>query len=324
MKPSKLITVFVAALLLVALIFAFSPKKEAKNETSKAAQTTKALPKKIEVTDSTGKKMSVPTRPSHVVVFDNGSLDTIAALGESKSVVGAATKNLPSYLSQFKKIESAGGLKEPDLEKINALQPDIIIISGRQESFKDDLEKIAPVLYLATDNTKVWESTKSNIMTIASIYGKKDQATKKINQLDKNITRLKAKATKANLSTLTTLSNEGQLAAFGKASRYAIINDTFGFKNIDNTIKASTHGQQISFEYVLEKNPDLIFVIDRTKAISGVTSETSIANNELVKQTTAGKNKKVIDLDPSLWYLSGGGLQSTQLMIDGVEKAFSK
>lgn len=62
-------------------------------------------------------------------------------------------------------------------------------------------------------------------------------------------------------------------------------------------------------------------MIDRTKAISGKTTETLVASNELVKQTNASKNKKVIDLDPTLWYLSGGGLQSTQLMLDGVAKA---
>ena len=298
MKLSKLITVFTGTLLLGTLLVACGTKKEATTDSAKETTTTKSLPKKIEVTDSKGKKITVPTRPSKVVVFDNGSLDTIEALGESKSVAAVAVKNLPTYLTQFKTVASAGGLKEPDLEKINSLQPDFIIISGRQESFKADLEKIAPVLDLAVDTTKVWESTKANIMTIASIYEK------------------------SKLATLTVISNEGQLAAFGEKSRYAIVNDTFGFKNVDNTIKASTHGQQISFEYVLEKNPDVIFVVDRTKAIGGDSKETTVTNNELVKKTTAGKTNKVIELDPTLWYLSGGGIKSTQLMIDGVEKAF--
>lgn len=322
MKLSKLITVFTGTLLLGTLLVACGTKKEATTDSAKETTTTKALPKKIEVTDSKGKKITVPTRPSKVVVFDNGSLDTIEALGESKSVAAVAVKNLPTYLTQFKTVASAGGLKEPDLEKINSLQPDFIIISARQESFKADLEKIAPVLDLAVDTTKVWESTKANIMTIASIYGKTDEATKQVDKLEKNITTLKAKAEKSKLATLTVISNEGQLAAFGEKSRYAIVNDTFGFKNVDNTIKASTHGQQISFEYVLEKNPDIIFVVDRTKAIGGDSKETTVTNNELVKKTTAGKTNKVIELDPTLWYLSGGGIKSTQLMIDGVEKAF--
>ena len=321
MKFSKLITVFAGALVVTTLLVACGTKKESNADNAKQSQTTKSEPKKIEVTDAKGKKLTVPTHPKKVVVFDNGSLDTINALGEGKSVAAVALKNLPPYLSEFKSSESAGGLKEPDLEKINAVQPDLIIISARQESFKKDLEKIAPVLYLGVDNAKVWESTKANIMTLANIYGKETEATKQVETLEKNIAAVKEKAQKANLSTLTVLSNEGQLAAFGPGSRYAIVNDVFGFKSVDDTIKASTHGQQVSYEYVLEKNPDVLFVVDRTKALSGKTTETLVASNELVKQTNASKNKKVIDLDPTLWYLSGGGLQSTQLMLDGVAKA---
>ena len=39
------------------------------------------------------------------------------------------------------------------------------------------------------------------------------------------------------------------------------------------------------------KNPDIIFVIDRTKAIGGDTSQSTLTENELVQQTTAGKTE---------------------------------
>ena len=41
-----------------------------------------------------------------------------------------------------------------------------------------------------------------------------------------------------------------------------------------------------------------------------------------MKQTTAGKDGKVITLTPDVWYLSGGGIESTELMIKDVLKAF--
>ena len=43
-----------------------------------------------------------------------------------------------------------------------------------------------------------------------------------------------------------------------------------------------------------EKNPDILFVVDRTQSIGGDTSNNDMADNELVKQTNAGKNNKVI------------------------------
>jgi iron complex transport system substrate-binding protein len=75
-------------------------------------------------------------------------------------------------LKAFQSVESVGGLKEPDLEKINALKPQLIIISARQQSFKADLEKIAPVLDLSLDNSKVWDSTQSHINMQASMVKK--------------------------------------------------------------------------------------------------------------------------------------------------------
>ena len=236
-------------------------------------------------------------------------------------MIGAPTKSLPEYLADYKEVESAGGIKEPDLEKINQLKPDMIIISGRQQDFQDKLEKIAPTIYLSVDAKDTWNSTKKNIETLAEIFDKEDEAKTKIATLEKEIADVKEKAEASDEKALVILINEGQLSAYGMGSRFGIIHDTFGFKQADDAIEASTHGQSVSFEYVLEKNPDILFVIDRTKAVGGDDTNDNVTDNELVKQTNAGKNGKVISLEPDVWYLSGGGLESTHLMIEDVAKA---
>lgn len=276
--------------------------------------------KLITINDSDG-KVDVPLNPEKVVVFDMGSLDTIKALGKEKVVIGAPTDNIPDYLKSFKGVESVGGIKEPDLEKINELKPDLIIISGRQHDSKDALAKIAPVVYLSVDSEKTWESTKENINTLGTIFSAEKVATEKIATLETDIAALKEKATKSDLKSLVTLINEGELSAYGENSRFGIIHNTFGFPVVDDKIEASTHGQEVSYEYVLEKNPDVIFVIDRTKAIGGDISKNNVSENELVKETTAGKNKKIITLTPDVWYLSGGGIECTELMMADVEAA---
>lgn len=273
----------------------------------------------IIVKDSNG-SIEVPKNPKKVVVFDNGSLDTIDALGAGATVIGAPTENLPKYLEQYTKVESAGGIKEPDLEKINQLRPDLIIISGRQQDFQEKLSKIAPTIYLAVDVKDTWNSTKRNIQTLATIFDKKELADQKITELEAEIGDLKAEAEQSGEKALVVLVNEGQLSAYGEGSRFGIIHDTFGFKQADNAIEASTHGQSVSYEYVLEKNPDILFVIDRTKAVGGDDTNDNLDENELVKQTNAGKNSKIISLQPDVWYLSGGGIESTRLMIQDVAK----
>ncbi|MFS0928125.1 siderophore ABC transporter substrate-binding protein [Enterococcus durans] len=277
----------------------------------------------VSIKDSNGDRVEVQKNPQKVVVFDNGSLDTLDALGVGDRVIGAATKNLPSYLDKYKDVESAGGIKEPDLEKINQLQPDLIIISGRQSDYKEELAKIAPTLHLAVDTKEPWESVQQNVNALAEIFGKEDKAKEELATLTKEIEETKEKASKLEQTALVTLVNEGQLSAYGSGSRFGLVHDVFGFKQADDQIEASTHGQSVSYEYILEKNPGILFVVDRTKAIGGDDSKDNVSANELVAQTDAGKNDQVISLQPDVWYLSGGGLESMKLMIEDVNQVFN-
>lgn len=285
------------------------------------ASSTVATDTMLTVKDSNGESVEVQQNPEKVVVFDNGSLDTLDALGVGDKVIGAATKNLPAYLEKYQEVESAGGIKEPDLEKINEMQPDLIIISGRQSDYQEQLNQIAPTLYLAMDAEKSWESMQENVTTLAKIFDKEKEAEEKLTDLTKQIDEVKEKASALDQTALVTLVNEGQLSAYGSGSRFGLVHDLFGFKQADDQIEASTHGQSVSYEYVLEKNPGILFVIDRTKAIGGDTSNDNVAANELVAQTDAGKNDQVISLQPDVWYLSGGGLESMNLMIEDVNQA---
>lgn len=285
------------------------------------ASSTVATDTMLTVKDSNGESVEVQQNPEKVVVFDNGSLDTLDALGVGDKVIGAATKNLPAYLEKYQEVESAGGIKEPDLEKINEMQPDLIIISGRQSDYQEQLSQIAPTLYLAMDAEKPWESMQENVTTLAKIFDKEREAEEKLTDLTKQIDEVKEKASALDQTALVTLVNEGQLSAYGSGSRFGLVHDLFGFKQADDQIEASTHGQSVSYEYVLEKNPGILFVIDRTKAIGGDTSNDNVAANELVAQTDAGKNDQVISLQPDVWYLSGGGLESMNLMIEDVNQA---
>lgn len=284
------------------------------NHSSEVAQ------KDITITDANG-EITVPYQPKKVVVFDNSALDTLNTLGLGDVVVGAPTSNLPSFLSDFKSIESAGGIKEPDLEKINQMQPDLIIISGRQRDFLPDLEKIAPTIFFEVDSTDTWQSIQHNALALGQIFGKEAEAQTALDELATTISATKEKAEASEELALVVLMNEGELSAYGNGSRFSIVHNTFGFKQADEAIEASTHGQNISYEYILQKNPDVIFVVDRTKAVGGDQTKTSLADNDLVKDTNAGKNGKVIVLNSEVWYLAGSGLESLKIMLDDVNQA---
>ncbi len=78
---------------------------------------------------------------------------------------------------------------------------------------------------------------------------------------------------------------------------------------------------EIGFEYIAEKNPDLIFVVDRTTVVGGSDIASKTLDNDLVNNTTAAKDGKIIYLNPATWYLSGYGLESVPMMLTEVSDA---
>lgn len=268
-------------------------------------------------------EITIKSNPQKVVVFDFGTLDTLDKLGVE--VTGVPQSNVPSYLSKYSdaKYENVGGLKEPDFEKINSLSPDLIIISGRQQDSYEEFSKIAPTLYVAVDNANYMESFTKNVKTLGQIFGKEAEVETELTAINDSVKALNEKAKTDGKKSLIILANEGKISAYGSGSRFGIIHDVFGFAQADDKIEVSTHGQSVSYEYVADKNPDYLFVVDRDAAVKSDGSKSGSAKdaveNDLVKNTNAFKNGKIIYLDPNYWYLSGGGLVSVSEMVKEVE-----
>lgn len=290
-----------------------APKEES-NETAESDV--------IEITHKLAKEpVEVKKNPEKVVVFDFGILDTLDELGVE--VAGVPQKNVPSYLSKYEdeKYENVGSLKEPDFEAIHAMQPDVIFISARQADLYDELSEIAPTVYVGVDNENYIESFKENMNLVAEIFDKEDEMAVELADIDEKIAAIQEKTEGSDAKALIILANEGKVSAFGPNSRFGLIHDVFGFKAADEKIEVSTHGNGVTFEYILETNPDVLFVVDRTAVVGGETSAKETVENDLVKKTTAFNNDAIYYLDPNYWYLSGGGLLSIKEMIKEVEEA---
>ncbi|MCY8934085.1 siderophore ABC transporter substrate-binding protein [Bacillus atrophaeus] len=270
--------------------------------------------------------IKVTKNPKKVVVFNFGILDTLDKLGLQGSVAGLPKNSLPDYLSSYKndKYTDVGSLKEPDFEKVADLDPDLIIISGRQSDSYKEFSKIAPTIYLDIDSAKYMESFKSNTETIGKIFNKEDEVKSQLAKIDDSISDVKKTAKKVNKKGLVIMANDGKISAFGPKSRYGLIHDVFGVTPADQNIEASTHGQSVSYEYISKTNPDYLFVVDRGTAIGETSSTKQVVENDYVKKVNAVKNDHVVYLDSATWYLSGGGLESMAQMIkevkDGLEK----
>lgn len=311
----KIATIFLLVFFSI-LIVGCGAKKEEESAGSNDDQ--KSESETLTITHELG-ETKVKKNPEKVVVFDFGILDSMDKLGIEATALPKVT--IPSYLSKFEdeKYENVGSLKEPDFEKISEIQPDLIIISARQMDLYDQFSEIAPTIYLGVDTSKYMESFTKNTETLGKIFGKEAEVEKELAQVDESIKGLHEKASASGKNALIVLANEGKVSAFGPSSRFGLIHDVFGFEPVDNNLEVSTHGQSISFEYIVEKDPDYLFVIDRGAAVGGESSAKQVIENDLVKNTKAYKEGNIVYLDPDYWYLSGGGLVSVQEMVNEVE-----
>ncbi|WP_117168946.1 siderophore ABC transporter substrate-binding protein [Paraliobacillus sediminis] len=273
-------------------------------------------PTEIEVEHELG-TTTVPVNPEKVVVFDFGTLDSLDKLGVD--VAAVAQENLPSYLSSYEDsaYENAGTLFEPDFEKLAEIDPDLIIISGRTAEAYDDLTELAPTIHMGVDTTRYMESFEENVTLLGEIFTKQEEASTALEEIETTIADLK-ESIPTDKTGLIVLTNDGSLSAYGPGSRFGLIHDVFGITPADEEIESSTHGQNVSFEYVSETNPDYIFAVDRNKVTGGDYTAESSLDNELVNGTNAAQEDHIVLLSPDYWYLSGGGLISVAEMVNEI------
>ena len=302
---------------MILLLAACGSKEESKTETTDAKP---AAAEKMTIEHKYG-EVEIDKNPEKVVVFDFGILDTLDELGVE--VTGVPQASIPAYLEKYagEGYTNVGSLKEPDFEAIHAMQPDVIFITTRQAELYEQFAEIAPTVYVELDYTKYMESFEKNMNLVGEIFDKKDEVASSVEEIKVSVEEVNKKASALDKKGLIVLANEGKVSAYGPSSRFGVIHDVFGFGAADEKIEVSTHGQSITMEYIMETNPDVLFVIDRNTAVGGEAGAEKVIENELVKKTTAFKENKIIYLDPDAWYLSGGGLQSVKLMAEEIEAA---
>ncbi|MGM0751957.1 MAG: siderophore ABC transporter substrate-binding protein [Bacillota bacterium] len=310
MKKWSLMTILFTVLLVLA---ACGSKEESTTEAKNSGGNEES--KEITIKHELG-ETKVKQNPEKVVVFDFGVLDTLDELGVK--VAGVPQATIPPYLEKYSGSDytNVGSLKEADFEAISSMKPDVIFISARQSEMYEEFAKIAPTVYVQTDYTNYMESFTSNMETIAEIFNKEDEMNKELEDVQAGVDGIKEKTGSLDSKALILMGNEGEVSAYGPGSRFGILHDVFGFKPSDENIEESTHGQNVTFEYVLEQNPDVLFVIDRDAAFDPNASVKDSIENELVQKTNAYKNEKIVYLNGGPWYLSGGGLQSMKQMVE--------
>ena len=288
-----------------------------------------AAPETVTITSLNAERepveLEVPYDPQRIAILDMPSLDILDRLGLGDRVVGSATTTL-EYLQAYvpgDTIANLGTIKEADLEAVMACEPDVIFIGGRLSASYDALSEIAPVVFLSTDTEiGVVESVRNNATTIASMFGLEAQVDELMAGFDARIEALAAFAEGKNA--IVGLCTSGSFNILGSDGRCSIISVEIGFDNLGDGDVTATHGNESSFELVVELDPDYMFVLDRDAAIGtdGAQLAKEIVENELVMDTDVYKDGHIVYLEnPTVWYTAEGGITALDIMLGDLEGA---
>ncbi len=190
----------------------------------------------------------------------------------------------------FKK-EKIGTVTEPNIEKIISLNPDLIIATkeGNYKTVIDKLIRLKLTVYVMEPYSS-FEDICINFQQLADYLDKTDTAKEIINNVKNEISKLDDDAKNINKEKIFWEVGANPIFTVGKQS---FVNEYNKFVNGINVFEdIDMRYPNISVESVIEKNPDIIMLVNM-----GDVSEQEIAKWNKYKNITAVKNNKIYLLE---------------------------
>jgi iron complex transport system substrate-binding protein len=136
------------------------------------------------IVDDLGRNVTIPEKPARIISLYPSFTETLFALGAGEQVVGV-TKYC-DYPPEASQKEQVGGVTTPDLEKVVALNPDVVLVDARlQQKLVNGLENFG--LTVVALYPKNLEEIIENIRLIGKVTGHEPEAKKLTADIEKRV-----------------------------------------------------------------------------------------------------------------------------------------
>ncbi|MFT7681680.1 MAG: iron complex transport system substrate-binding protein [Moritella dasanensis] len=273
-------------------------------------------------------KTVISHRPQRVAALDMNEVDFLDQLGVP--IAGMVKDFVPHFLAKYKNDENVrdlGSIVQPNMEKIYALKPDLILMTPLHANQYQALSELAPTLHFDVDfrnsQSNHLEVIKQHLLDLGEIFDKQALAQQKVAEIDAKVEQVLAVTSDRPETALVVMHNNGSFSSFGLESRYGFVFDVLGVKPASTEIATSLHGQPVSSEFINQADPDILYIIDRTAVMEGIPNiDVERLANPLLRQTKAWKNGKVILVDADAWYITAASVTSLKIVIDDIIKGY--
>ena len=311
MKKLKSLVVLALALTTFGLIGCSS------NDTTKESSETR----KVETVKG---EVEIPANPKKIVDI-SGSSEELVLLGHN--VVGTSnvdsydTSNVPSYMKDKlgdAKVVGHSMMETADVEAILACEPDLIIMSTRQEQIYDELKEIAPTVMLE-DQSNDWEE---KLKDIAKLFGQEEEAQKWLDAYYAKAEKLGKEIKKANgedTTYLTVLASSGSFMVFSEGGIGTVLKDDMKLPQPANMPEQdSITLPTVTMEGLSEIDADHIIVI------ATESDKADLEASSVWSQIRAVKDGNVTILDASPYFSQAYNPIGRELILESVKDAVIK
>lgn len=239
------------------------------------------------VVDARGTAIEVPAKPQRIAAISYFATDLAFALGiEPVATTYIVAGREPEYLAGLtKNLKQIGQRAKPNLELLSEAKPDLIIAMKRYTAANaQHLQRIAPFLAY---NMELLSESYDEVAQVSKVLGKGERGAELNAAFKKNLAEFAAKTPAGAKPRFQIMWGGDTPFTFHTENTAASIVAALGGDNIAGPMtQGGRFGISLSLEAMLEKNPEVIFVVDYGP-------DRPHENNPIWKQLSAVKNGRV-------------------------------
>jgi iron complex transport system substrate-binding protein len=279
-----------AVLLLAVLTLSACGGGEGSPESEPSASAGEGFP--ATVTDARG-EVTLDAAPQRIVSLSPSSTEMLFAIGAGDQVVAA--DEYSNFPEEAPTTDLSGFT--PSVEAISEHDPDLVVLARDAEDTAAQLDEVEiPVLVM--EAAVGLDDTYAQMRLLGEATGHAEEADAAATEVENEVDEIVATTREELGETDLTYYHELDAGMYSVTSETFIgqVYSEFGLENIADAAEDTAGGYpQLSAEFVVEQNPDLVFL-----AYGGEDAAAELAERPAFDTVTAVENGDVVELDPDI------------------------
>ena len=275
----------------------------------------------VRTLDTVKGQVELKGQPERVVVLDEGALDVALSAGVTPVATLAIRggTGIADYLQDYveQPIEIVGTVREPNLESIFKLRPDLILAPATlPDTLYKKLVRIAPTVVPPENN--VYEDWTKTARLYAQALDKEAELDTQLEQLDTQFDELKSKWQQPYTVSVVRWNPQGPILMSGQLFTGQLLKKA-GLQTLElaDSFTSRPHSDTLSLENLIQVDADWLLLAsinaDGKKALEDTQKQPAF------KQLKAVQNDKVQIVDGQIWSSSYGPL-AAKVILNDLEK----